>query len=216
MDNWENDAFRKVNSAAPAAPRKRTDLVAIMAESIRIGTHALFAPIPRRAARTPAGLGGGRPAREAQEGRARMEGAFALQQGEDALVLRQRPEDGVVRLLLRQERQHLRLRDADRGALVPRGGRAAGGASRRPAAAGVARRRGARAAPPTLADIVELAAQFFEATLASRARRQRRAAISPTAGSIRRPSSSSASATLRPSASRSRSTWATKGYRPRT
>src|SRR6266516_942081 len=89
--------------------------------------HALFAPIPRRVARAASGLGGRGPAREAQEGGARVEGTFPLQQGEDALVLRQRPEDGVVRLLLRQERQHLRFRDADgRGELSGSGGAARG------------------------------------------------------------------------------------------
>ena len=40
----------------------------------------------------PSGLGGRRAAREAEEGRARVEGAVAVQQGEDAVVLRQRPE----------------------------------------------------------------------------------------------------------------------------
>ena len=60
-----------------------------------------------------------------KQGRARVEGAFAVQPGEDAVVLRQRPEAGVVRFLLRQERRHLRLRDGDRGPVVPRSGRAA-------------------------------------------------------------------------------------------
>ena len=84
------------------------------------------ASIPRRSARPPPGFGGRRPARGAQEGRARVEGALAVQQGEDAVVLRERPEGGVVRFLLGQERQHLRFRDADRGGELPRSGRAAG------------------------------------------------------------------------------------------
>ncbi len=109
--------------------------------------HAILGPIPRRAARAASGLGSRGPARETAQGRPRMEGALAVQQGEDAVVLRQRPEDGVVRFLLRQERQHLRLRDADRGGHVPRGGRAAGARGRHAAAEGVVRGRGARAAP---------------------------------------------------------------------
>ena len=59
-----------------------------------------------------------------------MEGPLAVQPGEDALVFRQRPEDGVVRLLLGQERQHLRFRDDDRGAQLPGGGGAARGRGR--------------------------------------------------------------------------------------
>ena len=88
--------------------------------------HALSAPIPRRAARPAAGLGRGRPAREAAQGGARVEGAVALQQGEVALVLRQRPEGLLPRLLLRQARRHLRLRDGDRGRQLPRSRGAAG------------------------------------------------------------------------------------------
>ena len=67
-----------------------------------------------------------------------------------AVVLRQRPEAGVVRLLLRQERQHLRLRHADRGRHVSRSGRAARADGRR-AAAEVSprrRRRATRSARP--------------------------------------------------------------------
>src|SRR5262249_24673867 len=62
--------------------------------------HALSASFPRRAARAASGFGGRRPARAAQEGGARVEGALALQQGENALVFRQRPENGLVRLLV--------------------------------------------------------------------------------------------------------------------
>src|SRR5262252_6712688 len=96
--------------------------------------HALSASVPRRVARAASGFGGRRPARAAQEGGARVEGALALQQGENALVFRQRPENGLVRFLVRQERQHFRLRHDDRGAHLPRGGRAAGGAGRYPVA----------------------------------------------------------------------------------
>src|SRR5207249_3412575 len=66
--------------------------------------HAFLAPVPRRAACPAPGVGGRRPPCEAAQGRAGVEGALAIQQGEDAVVLRQRPEAGVVRLLLRQER----------------------------------------------------------------------------------------------------------------
>src|SRR5688572_27677156 len=75
-----------------------------------------------------------------------MEGTVALQQGEDAVVLRQRSQNGVVRFFVSEERQHLRLPDADRGALIPRGGRAASAAGRPAAAESVLRGRGARAA----------------------------------------------------------------------
>src|SRR4029450_13990291 len=88
--------------------------------------YAVSAPIPRRAARAPSGLGGGGAARAAQKSGARMEGAVALQQGANALVLRQRPEIDVVRFLLWQERHHLRFSDAHGGAQFPRGGRSAG------------------------------------------------------------------------------------------
>src|SRR5262245_41796818 len=51
--------------------------------------YAVSAPIPRRTARAPSGLGGGGAARASQKGGPRMEGAVALQQGANALVLRQ-------------------------------------------------------------------------------------------------------------------------------
>src|SRR5262249_56491610 len=92
--------------------------------------HALSASIPRRVAYAASGFRGRRPARAAQEGGTRMEGAITLQQGENAVVFRQRPENGVVRFLLRQEWQHFRFRNDDRGAHLPRGGRAAGRAGR--------------------------------------------------------------------------------------
>src|SRR5262245_38561237 len=108
--------------------------------------HAVSAPIPRRTARAPSGLGGGGAARAAQKGGARMEGAVALQQGANALVLRQRPEVDVVRFLLWQERHHLRFSDAHGGAQFSRGGRAAGRASRAAASQDLARGAGARGA----------------------------------------------------------------------
>src|SRR5215470_3202859 len=64
----------------------------------------------------------------------------------------------------------------------------------------------------TLHDILELAAKFFETTLAARAG----AAISPIAASVHRSSSSSASATRRRSSTRSRSISARRKFRSRT
>src|SRR5262249_46571800 len=91
--------------------------------------HALSASIPRRVAYAASGFRGRRPARAAQEGGTRMEGTITLQQGENAVVFRQRPENGVVRFLLRQEWHHFRFRDDDRGAHLPRGGPPTLGAS---------------------------------------------------------------------------------------
>src|SRR5947209_1501954 len=88
------------DNRAGCAALPRAAYTAGSRESLGFAPHALFAPIPRRVARAASGFGGRGPAREAQEGGARVEGTFPIQQGEDALVLRQRPEDGVVRLLL--------------------------------------------------------------------------------------------------------------------
>ncbi len=120
-----------------------------------------------------------------KKGRARVAGPVALQQGKDALVLRERPEDGVVRFLVGQERQHLRLRDADRGAVrSPRRSSGWRSSGRHAAAAGVAGRGGARRSSRRrrCVDVVELAAKFFEATLAAAYRRQGARAISLIAG----------------------------------
>src|SRR5437588_223453 len=51
--------------------------------------HALSGFIPRRSAVAPPGVGGRWPSRQAEEGRARVEGAVAVQPGEDALILRE-------------------------------------------------------------------------------------------------------------------------------
>ena len=48
-----------------------------------------------------------------------MEGAVALQQGEDAVLHGQRPEGLLSLLLLRQARRRLRLRHGDRGPDLP-------------------------------------------------------------------------------------------------
>ncbi len=55
-----------------------------------------------------------------------MGGPVAVQRRKDALVLRQRPEGLLPRLLVRQARRHFYLRQRDGGFELPRGGRAAG------------------------------------------------------------------------------------------
>ena len=78
-----------------------------------------------------------------------MARAFAVQRGKDALVLCQRPEAVLPRLLLGQERRHFHLPDRDGGPVVPRGGRKArqrGG--RRHAAPGRRNRKRATAPAP--------------------------------------------------------------------
>ena len=100
-------------------------------------------------ARLPGQPGGGAQGRAQARG-ARAEGPVALQAGEDALLLRQRPQGLLVRLLLRPERRHLQVRHADRRPELPRGRRAAGrGSRRRHAEAQPARGRArGRAHPP--------------------------------------------------------------------
>src|SRR6476619_1776738 len=82
VDNRDNDGGRR---RRPRPPYLRAALALSFANH-----HAILAAIPRRAAGAASGLGGRRPPRTAAQGRARMEGAVALQQGEDAVVLRQR------------------------------------------------------------------------------------------------------------------------------
>ena len=67
-----------------------------------------------------------------------------------------------------EERQHFRLSDADRGCELSGSRRAAGQRSGRAAAGDDAERRRHEERRKTLHDIVELAAKFFETTLASR------------------------------------------------
>ena len=67
----------------------------------------------------------------------------------------------------------------------------------------------------TLHDVMELAAKFFEATLAARAGAKARGYLADR-GSIRRRSSSSASATRRPSVSRLRNSSASRACRSKT
>jgi hypothetical protein len=94
-----------------------------------------------------------------------MEGALALQCGEDAVLLRQRPEGLVLRFLLGQERRHLQIRDGDGRAVLPEA------VEKLASEAGVTlpkitheaqvqeeKRKG-------LHEVVELAARFFEAEL---------------------------------------------------
>src|ERR1700722_14570336 len=77
--------------------------------------HALYAAISRRAARAASGFGSRGAAREIEKGGAGVEGAVAIQQGEDAVVHGQRRQGLLPRLLLRQAWQHFRLYDGDRG-----------------------------------------------------------------------------------------------------
>src|SRR5712675_1269864 len=55
-------------------------------------THALYAPIPRRAARPASGFGSRGQAREIEAGGQGVEGAVAVPAGKIAVVHRQRPE----------------------------------------------------------------------------------------------------------------------------
>src|SRR3954465_1279063 len=143
--------------------------------------HALHAPIPRRAACQAFGLRSRGQARQAEEGGAGGEGAIAVPAGKDAVLLRQRPEGLLPRLLLGQARRHHQLHDGDRRPAV-RGGRGAarqyGGAAppRRAARSGAglplpavtpdaARQEQRRR---SLHDVMDLAAKFFAETLASR------------------------------------------------
>src|SRR5258708_629927 len=109
--------------------------------------HALYAAIPRRSARPASGFGSRGQAREVEAGGARMERAVAVSAREDALLHGQRPEGFLLRLLLRQARQHLRLRHGDRGRLVSGSRRAHRRDGGRRAAAGDAPPRPAPAPP---------------------------------------------------------------------
>src|SRR5258708_22896930 len=88
--------------------------------------NALYAPIPRRTARPASGFGGRGPAREVEEGRARVERPVAVSAGEVAVVHGQRPEGFLPRLLVRQARPHHLLPARDRGRRIHRGRLAAG------------------------------------------------------------------------------------------
>ena len=133
----------RVSGLSPETPISRAY---DRAKPIRPDPHALHAAVSRRAEGPPSGVGSRRPAREACALGPRVQGPVAVQQGEDAVLLRERPEAGLVRFLLRQERQHLRLRDGKRRRELSGSGRAPGADGRRAAAAGLARGRGARRA----------------------------------------------------------------------
>ena len=116
-------------------------------DSAKILTHALHAPIPRRTARPASGFGSRGPARQAEEG-----GAGVSRGCRRSSRRRRRPSSstirsGLVRLLVRHERKHLRFRHGNRGRVVSGSRRAAGFHGRHGAAGGDARRRAARAAP---------------------------------------------------------------------
>src|SRR5688572_334888 len=87
--------------------------------------RAIPAPNFGRDPRPAAGFGRRRQARASQEGRAGVEGAVALQRGEDAELLRERPEAVLSLLLVRQAWGHLYLSYRDGGAVLSRSRRAA-------------------------------------------------------------------------------------------
>src|SRR3981189_979555 len=97
-------------------------------------THALYAPIPRRAARPASGFGSRGQAREIEAGGQGVEGGGAVPAGEIAVVHRERPEGILPRLFLRQARRHHLLPDGDRRRRLYGGRRAAGGDGPRAAA----------------------------------------------------------------------------------
>src|ERR1700730_1750149 len=103
VDNRDNARPRGASGPVAASTVVRWRPIRANLSRQRI-THAFSAAIPRRAARPASGLGRRRPAREAQEGGTRVEGALALQQGAHALVHGQRPEGFLSRLLVRQAR----------------------------------------------------------------------------------------------------------------
>src|SRR5215475_9745600 len=61
----------------------------MIGETIRPRTHALHAPVPRRAESPASGFGSRGAAREAHALRARVQGSVAVQQGEDPVFLRE-------------------------------------------------------------------------------------------------------------------------------
>ena len=149
--------------------------------------HALYAPISRRAARPPSGLGGGRAAREAEEGRARVEGPVAVQQGEDrrrsssttrrASGSTSRPARTASIFDFVMETEGVAFPEAVErlaamaGVPMPKYSQGGGGARRE--AQDAARGDGARG-------------EILRGDAGRRAAAPRRAAISPTAASIRR------------------------------
>ncbi len=102
----------------------------------------LHHPIPRRAAEPAAGLRPRRPAGEAAQARARAHRPVPVPQREDAVLHGQRRQGLLPLLRLRGAWRRHRLRDADRGADLPGGGREAGrhgragGSPRQPRGAG--------------------------------------------------------------------------------
>ncbi len=130
------------------------------------GRHEIPARLPRRDPGPASGLGGRGAAGEAAQAGAGMGGPVAVQRREDAVVLRQRPEGLLSRLLVRQARRHLPLPDGDGGPELSRRGRATGRRWRacrcraRPARKS-SRRRSAR----VCLDVLAMAARLFEANL---------------------------------------------------
>ena len=106
--------------------------------------HALHAPVPRRAESPASGLGGRGQARQAHALGPRVEGPVAVQQGEDAVLLRQRPEEAWFDFSSGKNGNIFDFVMETEGVDLSRGGRAAGADGRRAAAEGLARGRGAR------------------------------------------------------------------------
>ena len=166
-------------------------------------THALSAPASSTRSAPGFRVGGGRGKRvRLQQGGARVEGAVALQRGEDAVLLRQRPEGLLPRFLLRQARRHLRLRDGDGGAAPsPRRWRGSPPRRRRPAQAQSREAEEQEHRRRALHEVMELAAAYFRGR-AEGPRRRAGARLSRRAAASRpQRGSSSASATRRPTAS---------------
>ncbi len=92
------------------------------AENPRKHEDALSALLSRRRQGPASRVRRGASARQAGQGGARMEGPVAFQRRKDAVLFRQRPENGLVRPVGWQERQYFRLCDGDRGADLSRGG----------------------------------------------------------------------------------------------
>ena len=194
VDNGERRAF------ALAFARGRADLDAMK-----------FPPefLDEIKARLPAGQVVGQRVKLKKAG-ARMARPVAVQRREDAVLLRQRPEAVLPRLLLRQARQHLQLPDGDRGPRAsPRrssGWRARPGSTCR---ATTPKRAARDKAPRQPARRPRAGRRSLRAQSATSRRAPRRAAISPTArldagdaarrsGSASRPARSSRCATRSP------------------
>jgi len=98
-----------------------------------------------------------------------VEGAVAVQQGEDALVLRQRPEDGVVRFSSGKNGSIFDFVMQTEGLTFPEAVERLAAQAGMPPPQVTHEEEARDQRRRTLHDIVELAAKFFEASLAARA-----------------------------------------------